>query len=71
MRKIQDIFTTASHRFNQYYTIPQPLARHFYLNEKDFSLALTWANDAREINYSKNTIRQVHKIHLKLKAKKD
>lgn len=70
MKKIQDIFTIASERFHKDYTVPQALARHFYLNEKDFSLALTWANTARDIkknSYTMDTIGQVHKIDLKLK----
>nr|XP_021326961.1 sterile alpha motif domain-containing protein 9-like isoform X2 [Danio rerio] len=79
LNKIQEIFIAASERFNKDFTIPQALARHFYLNEKNFTDARTWANSAKAIkenSYTLDTVGQVarselkHKIECKKQEKK-
>ncbi|XP_056336739.1 sterile alpha motif domain-containing protein 9-like [Danio aesculapii] len=70
LNKIQDIFIAASERFDKDFTIPQALARHFYLKEKNFAEAKKWANSAKaikEISYTVDTVGQVAKNELKHK----
>ncbi|XP_056116278.1 sterile alpha motif domain-containing protein 9 [Rhinichthys klamathensis goyatoka] len=70
LKKIQDIFTEASRRFDKDFVIPQALARHFYLNEKNFGLAKDWANTAKSIkenSYTLDTVGQVSRSELKHK----
>lgn len=70
LKKIQDIFTEASRRFDKDFVIPQALARHFYLNEKNFGLAKDWANTAKTIkenSYTLDTVGQVSRSELKHK----
>ncbi|XP_056460079.1 sterile alpha motif domain-containing protein 9-like [Gadus chalcogrammus] len=65
---IQDIFTKASSRLVESASIPQALARYFYLNERDFTEALNWAEKAKKIrenSYTVNMIGQVYKNQLK------
>ncbi|RXN20110.1 sterile alpha motif domain-containing 9-like protein [Labeo rohita] len=68
LNKIQEIFISASKRFDKDFTIPQALARHFYLNEKNFAEARKWANSAKAIkenSYTVDTVGQVAKSELK------
>lgn len=70
LNKIQEIFIAASERFNKDFTIPQALARHFYLTEKNFAEAKKWANNAKAIkenSYTVDTVGQVAKSELKHK----
>ncbi|XP_067220244.1 sterile alpha motif domain-containing protein 9-like [Chanodichthys erythropterus] len=70
LKKIQEIFTEASRRFDKDFVIPQALARHFYLNEKNFGLAKEWANKATTIkpnSYTLDTVGQVSRSELKHK----
>ncbi|XP_067308750.1 sterile alpha motif domain-containing protein 9 [Pseudorasbora parva] len=70
LKKIQDIFTEASRRFDKDFVIPQAFARHFYLNEKNFGLAKEWANTAKNIkpnSYTLDTVGQVSRSELKHK----
>ncbi|XP_059923198.1 sterile alpha motif domain-containing protein 9 isoform X2 [Gadus macrocephalus] len=65
---IQDIFAKASSRLVESASIPQALARYLYLNERDFTEALNWAEKAKKIkenSYTVNTIGQVYKNQLK------
>ncbi|KAL0146983.1 hypothetical protein M9458_057712, partial [Cirrhinus mrigala] len=69
-KKIQDIFTEASRRFDKDFVIPQALARHFYLNEKNFAQAMDWANTAttiKENSYTLDTVGQISRSELKHK----
>ncbi|KAK2885122.1 sterile alpha motif domain-containing protein 9-like [Channa argus] len=66
--KITDVLERAISRFDRSATVPQALARHFYLNRGDFNSALKWALDAQGKNcnsYIADTVGQVHKTHLK------
>ncbi len=70
LKKIQDIFTEASRRFDKDFTIPQALARHFYLNEENFAQAKDWAYTAttiKENSYTLDTVGQVSRSELKYK----
>uniref|UniRef100_A0A8C2BYW7 SAM domain-containing protein n=1 Tax=Cyprinus carpio TaxID=7962 RepID=A0A8C2BYW7_CYPCA len=65
----KEVLTLATKRFDKNATVPQALARHFYLKEKDFTSALQWAQDARQKEYNSyiaDTLGQVYKSHLKL-----
>lgn len=66
--KIKDVLEKATHRFDRSATVPQALARYFYLKEKDFTSALLWAEDAKKKTYNSyiaDTLGQVYKSHLK------
>ncbi len=70
LNKIQKIFIAASERFDKDFTIPQALARHLYLKEKNFAEAKRWANSAKAIkenSYTLDTVGQVAKSELKYK----
>lgn len=70
LNKIQKIFTAASERFEKDFTIPQALARHLYLKEKNFAEAKRWADIAKAIkenSYTVDTVGQVAKTELKNK----
>lgn len=70
LNKTQEIFNAALQRFNKEFTIPQALARHLYLNEKNFAQAKIWANKAKDIkenSYTVDTIGQVSRSELKYK----
>ncbi|XP_051803516.1 sterile alpha motif domain-containing protein 9-like [Acanthochromis polyacanthus] len=65
---VQEIFVTASTRFEASASIPQALARYLYLKERDFPEALKWAEKAKNIKenpYTFDTIGQVYKSNLK------
>ncbi|CAK6984005.1 sterile alpha motif domain-containing protein 9-like, partial [Scomber scombrus] len=66
--KIAKLLEIAIGRFNRSATLPQALARHFYLKQKDFESALKWALDARgkkSNSYISDTVGQVYKSQLK------
>nr|XP_015197335.1 PREDICTED: sterile alpha motif domain-containing protein 9-like [Lepisosteus oculatus] len=66
--QIKDVLVEATKRFDKNATIPQALARHFYLREKDFESALKWAQDAKHKKYNSyiaDTLGQVFKSKLK------
>ncbi|CAK6957971.1 sterile alpha motif domain-containing protein 9-like, partial [Scomber scombrus] len=66
--KIADLLKRATERFDRSATLPQALARHFCLTEKDFESALKWALDAqgkRSNSYISDTVGQVYKSQLK------
>nr|XP_055059405.1 sterile alpha motif domain-containing protein 9 [Misgurnus anguillicaudatus] len=70
LKNIQDIFTEASKRFDKDFAIPQALARHLYLTEKNFAQAKNWANMAKTIkenSYTLDTVGQVSRSELKHK----
>ncbi|KPP57734.1 hypothetical protein Z043_124517 [Scleropages formosus] len=65
---VKAVLIDATKRFDKNATVPQALARHCYLKEKDFESALEWAKDAqRKMNnsYIADTLGQVHKSNLK------
>ncbi|KAK1790105.1 hypothetical protein P4O66_002411 [Electrophorus voltai] len=67
-KKIQDILTQASKRFDKDFAVPQALARHYYLNEKNFALAKDWANkskDIKENSYTVDTVGQVSRSEIR------
>uniref|UniRef100_A0A3Q3L554 SAM domain-containing protein n=1 Tax=Mastacembelus armatus TaxID=205130 RepID=A0A3Q3L554_9TELE len=69
--RIKEVLERAILRFDRSATLPQALARYFYLKEKDFKSALKWALDAQEKisnSYIADTVGQVHKSHLKKKT---
>ncbi|XP_067218901.1 sterile alpha motif domain-containing protein 9-like [Chanodichthys erythropterus] len=73
LNKIQEIFIAASERFDKDFTIPQALARHLYLKEKNFSEAKKWADSAKAIkenSYTVDTVGQVAKSELKHKLER-
>lgn len=64
----EEVLTQAIKRFDRSASVPQALARHYYLREKKFPSALQWALDAQQKNnnsYIADTLGQVHKCHLK------
>ncbi|XP_029919236.1 sterile alpha motif domain-containing protein 9-like isoform X2 [Myripristis murdjan] len=67
--KIKEVLEKAIVRFDRSATLPQALARHFYLKEKDFKSAIQWARDAQRKNpvnsYIADTVGQVYKSQLK------
>uniref|UniRef100_A0A3P8YRJ4 SAM domain-containing protein n=1 Tax=Esox lucius TaxID=8010 RepID=A0A3P8YRJ4_ESOLU len=66
--QIKEVLVKATQRFDKNATVPQALARHFYLKEKDFESALHWAKDAQQKRYNSyiaDTLGQVYKSHLK------
>ncbi|XP_072318722.1 sterile alpha motif domain-containing protein 9-like [Eucyclogobius newberryi] len=66
--KAKEVLERAIDRFDRSATLPQALARHMCLNEKDFDSALKWALDAqskRSNSYIADTVGQVYKSHLK------
>uniref|UniRef100_A0A3Q2DPW4 Sterile alpha motif domain-containing protein 9-like n=1 Tax=Cyprinodon variegatus TaxID=28743 RepID=A0A3Q2DPW4_CYPVA len=66
--KVKEILEKAIERFDRSATLPQALARYYYLKERDFSGALHWALDARSKNsnsYIADTVGQVYKSQLK------
>lgn len=68
LKNIQDILTEASKRLDKDFSIPQALARHYYLNEKNFALAKDCANKAKTIkenSYTVDTVGQVSRSELK------
>ncbi|RVE76739.1 hypothetical protein OJAV_G00011910 [Oryzias javanicus] len=65
---VKVLLEKATERFDRSATLPQALARHFCLNEKDFNSALHWAQDAQSKNsnsYIADTVGQVYKTQLK------
>lgn len=65
---IKNILVRATERFEKNATIPQALARHFYLKEKDFLSAVHWAQDAqqkKQNSYIADTLGQVYKSQMK------
>lgn len=70
--KTKEVLEKATRRFDRSATLPQALARHFYLKEEDFISALRWALDAQSKkpnSYIADTVGQVYKSHLKKKIK--
>lgn len=66
--QIKEVLIEATKRFEKNATVPQALARHFYITEKDFTSALAWAHDAQQKmynSYNADTVGQVYKSHLK------
>lgn len=66
---VKDVLLEATRRFNPNAFICQALARHFYLKEKDFKNALSWAKQARKIepdnSYISDTLGQVYKSKIR------
>lgn len=70
--KTKEVLERATLRFDRSATLPQALARYFYLKEEDFTSALRWALDAQSKNqnsYIADTVGQVYKSQLKKKIK--
>uniref|UniRef100_A0A8C6SRS9 Uncharacterized protein n=1 Tax=Neogobius melanostomus TaxID=47308 RepID=A0A8C6SRS9_9GOBI len=66
--KVTEVLERAVNRFDRSATLPQALARHMCLNEKDFDSALKWALDAqrkRSNSYMADTVGQVYRCNLK------
>uniref|UniRef100_A0A3P8QNX9 Uncharacterized protein n=1 Tax=Astatotilapia calliptera TaxID=8154 RepID=A0A3P8QNX9_ASTCA len=71
---VQEIFVKASSRFVTSASIPQALARYLYINERDYSEALKWAEKAKDIKenpYTFDTIGQIYKSNLKFNMDKE
>lgn len=71
---VQEIFVKASSRFVTSASIPQALARYLYINERDYSEALKWAEKAKDIKenpYNFDTIGQIYKSNLKYNMDKE
>lgn len=67
--KIKEVLEKATVRFDKSATLPQALARHFYLNDKDVKSALHWALDAQgkqSNSYIVDTVARVYKSHFKM-----
>ncbi|XP_076001040.1 sterile alpha motif domain-containing protein 9-like isoform X2 [Genypterus blacodes] len=65
----KEVLEKATVRFDKSATMPQALARHFYLRENDVKSALHWALDAlgkKSNSYIADTVAQVHKSHFKM-----
>ncbi|XP_062342810.1 sterile alpha motif domain-containing protein 9-like [Osmerus eperlanus] len=72
--QIKQVLIKATDRFDKNATVPQALARHFYLKEKDFKSALLWAKDAQQKKYNSyiaDTLGQVHKSSMKHELTQD
>lgn len=67
--EVKKVLTRGSSRFPENAFICQALARHFYIKEKNFNDALTWANLAKERapknSYISDTLGQVYKSEIK------
>lgn len=66
--KVKEVLERAISRFDRSATLPQALARHLCLKEKNFESALKWALDARgkkSNSYIADTVGQVYKSQLK------
>ncbi|XP_028652303.1 sterile alpha motif domain-containing protein 9 isoform X2 [Erpetoichthys calabaricus] len=71
--QIKQILFEAEKRFEKNPFIPQVLARHFYLKEKNFESAAKWAQVAKQKkcnSYLADTLGQVYKSHLKYEFEK-
>uniref|UniRef100_A0A8C9XCQ3 SAM domain-containing protein n=1 Tax=Sander lucioperca TaxID=283035 RepID=A0A8C9XCQ3_SANLU len=71
---VKDIFEKASSRFETSASIPQALARYLYINERDFSEAVKWAEKAKMINenpFTLDTIGQIHRSNLTSNNKRE
>lgn len=68
-KEIEEVLITGSRRFPQNAFICQALARHFYIKEKNFDVALEWANLAKsrapKNSYISDTLGQVYKSEIK------
>ncbi|XP_008570541.1 PREDICTED: sterile alpha motif domain-containing protein 9-like [Galeopterus variegatus] len=68
-KEIEKVLTEGSVRFPQNAFICQALARHFYIKEKNFNIALDWANQAKKKapknSYISDTLGQVYKSEIK------
>lgn len=67
--EIEKVLVEGSIRFPQNAFICQALARHFYIKEKKFNIALEWAEQAQKRapknSYISDTLGQVHKSKIK------
>ncbi|XP_029444748.1 sterile alpha motif domain-containing protein 9-like isoform X2 [Rhinatrema bivittatum] len=67
--EVKSVLSEGTVRFNQNPFICQALARHLYIKEKDFSLALDWAKKAKQIapdnSFVSDTLGQIYKTQLK------
>lgn len=67
--EVETVLTEGSIRFPQNAFICQALARHFYIKEKKFNIALDWANQAQKRapknSYISDTLGQVYKSEIK------
>ncbi|XP_017161861.1 sterile alpha motif domain-containing protein 9-like isoform X2 [Poecilia reticulata] len=71
---VQEIFESASSRFEMSASIPQALARYLYINVRDFTEALKWAEKAKNIKnnpYTFDTIGQIHKNNLRFNIERE
>ncbi|XP_054420471.1 sterile alpha motif domain-containing protein 9 [Pteronotus mesoamericanus] len=66
---VEKVLLEGIHRFNPNAFICQALARHFYIKERNFNSALTWANQAKKIepgnSYISDTLGQVYKSKIR------
>ncbi|XP_039734026.1 sterile alpha motif domain-containing protein 9 [Pteropus medius] len=66
---VKKVLLEGIHRFNPNAFICQALARHFYIKEKDYTNALKWANQAKNIepsnSYISDTMGQVYKSKIR------
>lgn len=70
LKKVEEIFTIASERFDKDFAIPQALARYYYLHGKNFEEAKKWAEKAIQIkanSYTLDTVGQVSRTELRHK----
>ncbi|XP_059568302.1 sterile alpha motif domain-containing protein 9 [Myotis daubentonii] len=68
-KAVEKVLLEGIHRFNPNAFICQALARHFYIKERDFTSALHWANEAKNIepnnSYISDTLGQVYKSKIR------
>lgn len=68
-KAVEKVLLEGIHRFNPNAFICQALARHFYIKERDFTSALHWANQAKNIepnnSYISDTLGQVYKSKIR------
>ncbi|KAM4874320.1 sterile alpha motif domain-containing protein 9 [Thomomys bottae] len=66
---VKTVLLEGIRRFNPHAFICQALARYFYIKEKDFSKALQWAKEAKQIqpynSYISDTLGQVYKSKIR------
>lgn len=67
--EVEKVLIAGTHRFKQNVFICQALARHFYINEKNFDRALEWARKAKtgapNNSFISDTLGQVFKSEIK------
>ncbi|XP_054847929.1 sterile alpha motif domain-containing protein 9-like [Eublepharis macularius] len=73
--EVERVLSEGAQRFNQNVFLSQALARHFYIKEKKFDVALEWAMKARKgapnNSYISDTLGQVYKSEIKYRLEEN